>query len=199
MSFSDVFPANNLPVSSAPWGRKIEDLARENSYTLASATTAAVGDNRAIAGQMGALGRQISELQARETLSLPRGSALSVTSTSTVSFATSTWAPTLPGGDGNRSSIINFYSPVTQDANTSLFLEVFSSTQMLYSSPVQIGATTAPPSGWQPTITTSFVARVPQSGLGLTVRLSQINFIAGSLTSSLLDPIFTYTLLDRVN
>lgn len=199
MSFTDVFPPNNLPASSAPWGRKIEELARQNSYALTNTSISTTGDNRAIAGQMGALGRQISELQSRETATVERGSALSVTSTGTNTFFSSDWVLTLPGGDGQRSSIVNFSTSVSPGANTTLFAEIFSSSQTFYAGTGFTGSTTGAPPNWVPELTASFAAKIPATGLGLTVRLWASNFVAGTVVSSFNDPTFVYTLFDRVN
>ena len=64
---NDVFPPHNLNPDSVPWGRDVQDKVRRQGYLLDNLITSSAGDNRAIAGQMGALGRQIEDLTQRRT------------------------------------------------------------------------------------------------------------------------------------
>lgn len=64
---NDVFPPHNLNPDSVPWGRDIQDKLRNVIYAQQNSATASAGDNRAIAGQMGALGRQIEDLSGRSS------------------------------------------------------------------------------------------------------------------------------------
>ena len=64
---NDVFPPHNLNPDSVPWGRSIQDRVRSMSYSLDNLLVSSAGDNRAIAGQMGALGRQIEDLSGRSS------------------------------------------------------------------------------------------------------------------------------------
>lgn len=64
---NDVFPPHNLNPDSVPWGRSIQDRVRSQGYSLDNLIISSAGDNRAIAGQMGALGRQIEDLTQRRT------------------------------------------------------------------------------------------------------------------------------------
>ena len=69
---NDVFPPHNLNPDSVPWGRTIQDRVRSQGYSLDNLIISSAGDNRAIAGQMGALGRQIEDLtQRRATATFP--------------------------------------------------------------------------------------------------------------------------------
>lgn len=64
---NDVFPPHNLNPDSVRWARDVQDKVRNTSYSLDNLIVSSAGDNRAIAGQMGALGRQIQDLSERRT------------------------------------------------------------------------------------------------------------------------------------
>lgn len=58
----DVFPRRNLPAAAEPWGRKHDEVVRMLVRKYESLRLDAQGNNRAAAGQMGVVGRQIDTL-----------------------------------------------------------------------------------------------------------------------------------------
>lgn len=58
----DVFPRRNLPAASEPWGRKHDEVVRLQGRRLAALELASQSANRANAGQLGLLGRQVQEI-----------------------------------------------------------------------------------------------------------------------------------------
>lgn len=60
----DVFPRRNLPNAAEPWGRKHDDVVRAHGRRITNLELSTQGNNRANAGQLGVIGRQL------ETLSL---------------------------------------------------------------------------------------------------------------------------------
>lgn len=73
---NDVFPRNNLPPESVPWGRTLEDETRKTGYSITSVGGAIHDNNRSSAGQAGALTQQITDLKSRSTHVIPIGSLL---------------------------------------------------------------------------------------------------------------------------
>lgn len=71
----DVFPRRNLPSSAEPWGRKHDEVVRAHGRKIENLELSALGSNRATAGQLGQVGRQL------EMLSLQQGQLSSQQST----------------------------------------------------------------------------------------------------------------------
>lgn len=199
MAAGDVFPPSNLGDNSVEWARQMENLTRNNAYALQNMQTSLTGDNRATAGQMGALGRQISELQDRATVLVSRGSDLIVSSTSTVTFSTASWTDVIPGSGVTRSALISISAPYVQDNNISVLLGVSSPGLNHVSSRAPSGPTLTPPAGWVTTFSDQFVTQVPATGLPLTLTIYAVNFVAGTLRARLVNPTYSVTLFDRVN
>ena len=100
------FPAPNLPNEAMPWARdvvkKLQQLEKDAARTDSSVTS----DNRAIAGQMGAVGRQIEELGSRVTHIVTLAS-VTVTASSVKSFSSATVSGTIPGVGSARNALIS--------------------------------------------------------------------------------------------
>lgn len=62
-----VLPQSNVNDDAVPWARKITDLAQGSARDLVRVSQDLEMSNRATAGQMGVIGRQLSELQARSS------------------------------------------------------------------------------------------------------------------------------------
>lgn len=62
LMIEDVFPRRNLPAAAEPWGRKHDEVVRQLVRNYENLKLATQGDNRANAGQMGVVGRQIETL-----------------------------------------------------------------------------------------------------------------------------------------
>lgn len=58
----DVFPRRNLPAASEPWGRKHDDVVRSLGRRVSNLELSAQGNNRANAGQLGVIGRQLETI-----------------------------------------------------------------------------------------------------------------------------------------
>lgn len=64
----DVFPRRNLPAAAEPWGRKHDEVVRQLVRNYENLKLATQGDNRANAGQMGVVGRQIETLSEQQEI-----------------------------------------------------------------------------------------------------------------------------------
>lgn len=58
----DVFPRRNLPNAAEPWGRKHDDVVRAHGRRITNLELSTRGNNRANAGQLGVIGRQLEAL-----------------------------------------------------------------------------------------------------------------------------------------
>ena len=105
---NDVFPPHNLNPDSVPWGRSIQDRVRSMSYSLDNLIVSSAGDNRAIAGQMGALGRQIEDLSGRSshTTNPPDVTVIHGTGTGQVGPVSSTMSFPTPQGSSRTAILV---------------------------------------------------------------------------------------------
>lgn len=62
----DVFPRRNLPSAAEPWGRKIDEVVRLQGRGISNLELSTQSNNRANAGQLGVIGRQIEVLSAQQ-------------------------------------------------------------------------------------------------------------------------------------
>lgn len=62
----DVFPRRNLPAASEPWGRKHDDVVRSLGRRVSNLELSAQGNNRANAGQLGVIGRQLETISQQQ-------------------------------------------------------------------------------------------------------------------------------------
>ena len=192
-----VFPQNNLPPASVPWGRAPQNAVDSSTRNLGIMSLTSESDNRATAGQMGVVGRQITELGNRTTKTTSM-SSISVTATST-SFSTATGNTLLPGvGTDPRYALVVFSSPVTQGTNmTDIFVTITAGGVVVFRGTPTRADGVVPPD-WGSGISATFSALVPPGGLPITVTVQAALFVAGSQTATLDNPTWATYFTDSV-
>lgn len=184
-----VYPPSNLPSASVPWGRTVQNSTESNSRAVENLRLTAEGNNRASAGQMGVVGRQINELGSRITQTLTMNS-VSVTATSTTSYASSTESITVPGvGTDDRFALISVAAIVNKSGSqmSGPFLTIsFNGGVVFRGVAGQAGGSTPP--DWAEGLSAVFSAVVPASGGTLSIRAESQLFVAGSGTAVVESP-----------
>lgn len=186
---SDVFPRRNLPSNAEPWGRTVENATKANESKLQDIRLGAESNNLAIAGQMGIVGRQISELGSRVTQTLSMAS-VTVVATSSVAFSSSSGSISVPGtGSTDRRALVTFSASVTSEANMSgPFITLSFNGQVVFRSTAGYsgGAT---PADWATGVSAVFSVIVPSGGGSLTANVESSLFTAGDKTATLNSPL----------
>lgn len=213
MAYSDVFPRNNLPPDAVPWGRTMEDRARQNAYQLENLRLAMLSENRAGAGQMGVVGRnldvigaqqssiqaQVDELGSRSS-GTASASNLSISVSSTTSWASGTRDITVPGeSGGTRTNVLSFraeYGSSSSTVSGTAFLKITSGSLTLFTTPLNTDS--GKPSSWVDLAQGSFVAPVSSGGTTFTITMYGQNFSSGSRTLTLSNITMAYVRADRV-
>lgn len=112
-----VFPRHNLNPDAVPWARKIEEEVSSTTKALNDLFGEAKSENRSTAGQLGALGRQLNELQSRSVAQYSV-SDISVTRSSGSGWGSSSRSVSVSGvGDSPRWAYVSFSATVS---NTSV-------------------------------------------------------------------------------
>lgn len=169
---ADVFPRSNLPPDAVAWGRAVENEARNLSNAVISLGISSAGDNRASAGQMGALGRQVSELASRSNVTL-FGDSISVTRTSGQNWASATRNISIPGASGGTRAA--FVSVVASPSMSGP--DAFAAWYDISSEGVTIGKGTVPiqnssyPPGFTAIVNEASILQVPVTGSTISIRL----------------------------
>lgn len=209
---SSVFPRSNLPPDAIPWGRAIQDLSIDNENKIAGLEASLLGENRSIAGQMGAIGRNILSIQGQQTeiqaqinelssrsSGVVAGASVSVTSSSSTTWASATRTVTVPGEpDGTRTSIISFSAVCTQSGTGSgpTFIKIESGSLLLFTDSVYLDSSMPP--GWDSMLQSTFVAPVASGGAPFVITMQAINLVAGTRTTTLSQIQMAYSRVDRV-
>lgn len=161
MAIFDVFPRHNLNDAAAPWARGLEAAIREVSYRNANAELGMHGGNRATAGQMGAVGRQVEDLRSRTTQVVDVGrSTRSLNLPGNYGIADTTHSVTVrlaPPFDGKRRSIVMFLSAMAYNSDTNSNGTVYVQVNGVASKPMAAPAFTSVPPGYVETLSLSTV------------------------------------------
>lgn len=186
-----VFPQSNLPAGAVQWGRAVERSVKDNATSLSRIQESIQGDNRANAGQMGIIGRQMTrlqesldELESRVTNSYNMGS-LSVTSTSGNPNNSNSKSITLEGVSGGpRKAIITVSSPASTTAE---FVHLDASVSLAGVKKYQgfVAERTSSQGLGYTSLTTAFSGTIPPGGATLTVRIENQIFGSTSATGTL--------------
>jgi len=161
MTSLDVFPRHNLDPEAVPWARGVEESIRSASYRNSNADLGIKGSNRATAGQMGALGRQVDDLRSRttQTLSIPRATR-SLTLPANYGVADTTFSTTVrlaPPFDGKLRSIVLFLSAIAYNSDSNSNGTVYVQVNGVASKPMAAPAFTSVPPGYVETLSLSTV------------------------------------------
>lgn len=161
MTVSDVFPRHNLDEAAVPWARAIETSIRNASYRNLNAQLGMHGDNRATAGQMGVVGRQVEDLRSRTTQVVNVGrSTRSLTLPSNYGTADTTHSFPVrlaPPFDGKRRSIVMFLSAIAYNSDNNSNGTVYTQVNGVASKPMAAPAFTSVPPGYVETLSLSTV------------------------------------------
>lgn len=199
----DVFPRRNLPPESEPWGRKHDEVSRSHTRTLEDIRLSLLGLNRASAGQLGVVGRQLDELE-RQQLEIEANVAelqarsthfdspanLSVTGNATTApfpSATRNFSFPAPTG-GRRAAVLTFSWDYTNSGSStvSAYADIRQGSTIIWQSPqgqsVPWGAS-APP-GWSPGASGLASVRVPAGGSTFSLRIHRVGFQTTTTTLS---------------
>lgn len=200
-----VFPRNNLNGDAVPWARAVENATLSNEQAIRNLELELLSENRSSAGQMGAAGRQIELLSAQAT---ELGSRLStvtimdsvtVTSSSTTSWASATGSVTVPGvPGGERNAMIIVTAPASKD-NVNLagpFITVRFRGEVVFRRAISIAGGIFPP-GWGDSLIAPFSASVPSGGGTLQIQLQTQLFVAGTGSATVENPQITTYFVDR--
>lgn len=201
-----VFPRSNLNNEAVPWGRAVENAVVSDSRRIGQLEAALVSENRASAGQMGSAGRQIEGLAAQTEELASRVTSrvfldtVTVTSTSTTGWASSSTSATLPGvTGGSRHALISVVAPVVRsgDAMAGPFITVRFRGVVVFRRAVAVAGGLTPPD-WGESLSTTFSAEVPPGGGELQITLQSQLFVAGTGSASAVLPTATAYFVDKV-
>lgn len=184
-----MLPNPNLNPSSQPWARAITVAVQENTKDIDVLKKAMLSDNRAMAGQMGAVGRQVNELGSRSTR-IVSAANLSVTATSSTSFSTATRNVNIPGeGRTSRHALISVSAPVSRSGDAiGPFITILFDGSVMFRDTVGQSTGGRVPDDWGNSLTTTFSAIVPPDGGTLAIRM-QLSMFSGSSASATLSNI----------
>lgn len=110
----NTLPQNNLPDEAVPWGRDLQGLALQTAHSANNLEDSLIMSNRATAGQMGALGRQIEELVRGRSTHVISIEDVAI-SRSTAGISETSRSVTLPDPfESSRSALITLSGAVTR-------------------------------------------------------------------------------------
>lgn len=193
-----VLPRPNLPNDSMRWGRSITEAVEELKKTTSRTDQSLVSENRAFAGQMGAVGRQIQELGSRITR-VVRPASLTVNTNSTTSWASATRTVTIDGvGSTGRHALISVSSPVTTTGSgiAGPFATVRLDGQVVYRDSVGQSAGGRVPDQWGNSLNATFSGIVLPRGSTISIQLQASLFISGSASATLTSPTISVYFVD---
>lgn len=193
----DVFPRRNLPAASEPWGRKVDDVVRSHTRKLQNLELASQGNNRANAGQLGVIGRQlesladqqdllsatVEELDARRMI-FTTAANLSVTGNATTApFPSATRnftldAPLLGRRRGLFSASWTYSNSGGSSNIVSAFSEILQDSVVIWSSMggVSVPYVASSPGSWPVSETVSLPVSVPEGGSLFQLRIHRVGF-----------------------
>jgi hypothetical protein len=109
-----IYPPRNLPGEAEPWGRAIEGVISDTRRTMTQVQQTLGNDGRSTSGQLAVISRQLGELSARFSSSVPI-SELSVTGSATIEpFPRDSINVTLPGTEITRTARIDLTGVVQE-------------------------------------------------------------------------------------
>lgn len=174
----DVFPPSNLSGDSKVWSRNIEDRIRNLSYIADTLSLAINGDNRAMAGQMGAVGRQIEELSGRSTNIIGAAGFTTIATTANVWASSSLNVPIPPSPAGRRAALVNVSSSIDDAPGLvqyTAFVTVFYNGEAVARQALTPPSGTTP-AGYKSSFSLSFPATVDQTGGVVRIQMEVLNF-----------------------
>lgn len=193
-----ILPRPNLPNAAMPWGRSITEAVESLEKTTSRTDQSLVSENRAFAGQMGAVGRQIQELGSRITR-IVRPASLTVTASSSTSWASATRTVTIDGvGSTGRHALISVSSPVrtTGDGIAGPFATVRLDGQVVYRDSVGQSAGGRVPEQWGNSLNATFSGVVLPAGSTISIQLQASLFMSGSASATLTAPTISVYFVD---
>lgn len=198
---NDVFPRPNLPPASTPWGRRVTEAIRLQERSIEDLGLSQSGLNRASAGQLGVVGRQIealglqqdeiianvTELESRST-HLATPASLAVTGSAVVTpFPSGLREIDFPAPvGGRRSAVLSFSWDYSNSGSStvSAYAEIIQGSNVIWRSPsgqsVPWGASA--PAGWVPGASGVAAVQVPSPGSTFYLRLHRVGFQAITTT-----------------
>ena len=197
-----VFPRNNLNPDAVPWARAIEESVVQTAKAVGVVSGESLSENRAMAGQLGALGRQLNELQAREVAEYEI-SDVSITRSSGAGWGSSSRNFTVSGiGGSPRWAYVSFSGTVS---NRSV-LQYMNMGVSLTSGNLIVGRQVIPwtsqdymPSWFQPSASFGALVEIPAGGRSFTITLdAQVLSGGSSRTATLTDIQVTVMFSDKV-
>lgn len=197
-----IFPRNNLNPDAVPWGRKIEEVVTKTAREVGRVSGESLSENRATAGQLGALGRQLNELQAREVAQYSV-SDISITRSSGSGWGSSSRNFTVAGvGDSPRWAYVSF-SGVLADRNVLQYMQVggsLTSGNLIVGRQSVVWTTVSYlPSWFSASLSFGSLVEIPASGRTFTVTLDAQTLSGGSSrTATLTDIEVTVMFSDKV-
>ena len=190
----DVFPDPNVDPAVRPWARKITEAVRGLGYEVVNTKQAQNGDNRAAAGQLAVLGRQIdtlnltvNDLRSRRSY-IVNPAALSVTGNATVApFPTGTITFTMTAPEVTRTAQIGFTATMSNTGGTansvSAFVELLYGGVVLSNTQISVPRPTSAPTSWVDSINFYSFATIPGTvAPEFTVRITRVGFTGVSTT-----------------
>ena len=186
-----VFPPNNLPPQSVPWGREVERAVKSNELQISRLGDSAQNENRSSAGQMGLISRQmealqqsIDELDSRITRQYSGGSltvtAVGNSGTNPVIGRASKTIRLAGVGTSTRKALITVTSPTSANSDFIVELAVGGSSRfrgrVAEGTSSNLGLTS---------LSTAFSADIPPGGANLVVSSTNITYGTLTLTGTL--------------
>lgn len=199
----DVFPRRNLPAASEPWGRKHDDVVRSQGRRITNLELASQSNNRANAGQLGVIGRQlealeqqqaelsrtVSELEARRMLFVTAASTSVTGNATTAPFPTATRDFTFEPPEGGRrrallSASWGYSNSGGLSTTVSAFSELLQGGTVVWSSRggISVPVATSAPGAWPVSESVTVPVSIPTGGATFTLRVHRVGFTTTSTT-----------------
>lgn len=193
-----VLPRPNLPNAAMPWGRAVSEAVERLEKDTSRTNQTLEVENRSIAGQMGAVGRQIQELGSRVTR-IVRPAPLTVTANSVNSWSSATRTATIPGvGSTGRHALISVSSPVTRTGEgiAGPFATVSLDSRVMYRDSVGQSTGGRVPEEWGNSLNATFSGIINPGGSTINIQLQASLFMAGSASATLTAPTISVYFVD---
>lgn len=157
----DTFPRHNLEPDAVPWARSVESSLRSMGYRNSNVNLGIKGSNRATAGQMGVVSRQVEDLRSRTTQTVNVGRATrALTLPADYGTADATLSTTVrltPPFDGKLRSVVLFLSAIAYNSDNNSNGTVYVQVNGVASKPMAAPAFTSVPPGYVETLSLSTV------------------------------------------
>lgn len=199
----DILPRRNLPAPADPWGRKHDELSQKHDRRITNLELAYRGNNRATAGQLGIIGKQLEtlqfqqaeitrtivELEARKMLYLEAAN-LSVSGNATVApFPTASRSFTFASPEGGRrrgllSVSWNYTNSGGSGTPVSAYAEIVQDGTTIWHSRggISVPYPTSAPGAWPVSEAVTLPVAVPSSGSVYALKIHRVGFTATTTT-----------------